>query len=260
MSTCHVQASGAIELLFYEELDPVRRASVEEHLRSCAECRSAWEELGVIRDALSARPVVEAPPDGDWTAFMSRLNVALESSGPAAAPVVSPGSTNRLVPLLAMAALLALATMSVVSLVMWRAREDARVVTTAETAVQPAASTVSGPVGSRDAAFAALSEQHLERSKLVVLKLASGRESGADLSYERRLAETLLNDTRLYRLTAEERGMTALARVMGDLELVLLQTSMSDTLDADAVGQIQRLIRTRDLVTRMNAVARVGGM
>jgi hypothetical protein len=253
MSPCRVQASGAIELLFYGELDGPRRASVEDHLEACAECRRAWEELGLIRDALTSRPVVQAPPGGDWTAFMSRLNVALE----AGAPAVAARSSRRLVPLLAMAALLALVTMGVVSLVMWRAHEDAQ---SAEVSSAEDIALDSGPVVSRDAAFAALSEQHMERSKLVVLKLAGGRESGADLSYERRLAESLLNDTRLYRLTAEERGMMSLARVMGDLELVLLQTSMSDTLDPDAVEQIQRLIRKRDLVTRMNAVARVGGM
>jgi hypothetical protein len=106
-----------------------------------------------------------------------------------------------------------------------------------------------------------LSEQHLERSKLVVLKLANRDTDGdEDLAYERRLASTLLSDTRLYRLTAEERGLTALARVMSDLELVLLQTSMSEQLDADTVQQIQRLIHKRDLVTKMNAVVMAGGM
>jgi hypothetical protein len=110
-----------------------------------------------------------------------------------------------------------------------------------------------------DAAFAAVSEQHLARSKLVVLKLANG-DRGDDLAYERRLASSLLDDTRLYRLTAEQRGMSSLARVMEDLELVLLQTSMSESLDEDTVTQIQRLIRKRDLVTKMNAVARMGGM
>ena len=38
----------------------------------------------------------------------------------------------------------------------------------------------------------------------------------------------MLSDTRLYRLAAEDRGMKDLARVMGDLETVLLQTSLSD--------------------------------
>ena len=88
-------------------------------------------------------------------------------------------------------------------------------------------------------AFAALSEQHFERSKLVVLGLANKdarKAGGDDWAYERGLASNLLNDTRLYRLAAEERGMKTLAGVMGDLEIVLLQTSLADAPDRAALG------------------------
>ena len=113
-----------------------------------------------------------------------------------------------------------------------------------------------------DVAFAALSEQHFERSKLVVLGLANkdahhARE--ADWAYERGLASNLLSDTRLYRQAAEERGMKTLADVMGDLELVLLQTSLADAPDAGALAQIQRLIHKRDLVTKMEVAATMTG-
>jgi hypothetical protein len=265
MSTCHVQASGAIELLFYGELGASERASVEQHLARCAECRSALGELAVIRSALASRPDVDAPPDGDWSGFMTRLDLAVRRvdgrvDAPRTLHPVSVRGVRRLVPLAAMAALLALVTLTVVSLVTWRSRyppgTDA---TTGSVASDD--TTVAGAVPTPDAAFVALSEQHLERSKLVVLKLANRDTDGdGDLAYERRLASTLLSDTRLYRLTAEERGLTALARVMSDLELVLLQTSMSEQLDADTVQQIQRLIHKRDLVTKMNAVVMAGGM
>ena len=85
-------------------------------------------------------------------------------------------------------------------------------------------------------AFTRLSEQHFERSKLVVLgsrtriRAARSRPTG---QYERQLASSLLTDTRLYRLAAEERGMTSLASVMADLELVLLQTSMAQESSRD---------------------------
>jgi hypothetical protein len=111
---------------------------------------------------------------------------------------------------------------------------------------------------SAEAAFAALSEQHFERSKLVVLGLANKdphRARDSDWAYERGLASTLLSDTRLYRLAAEERGMKTLAGVMGDLEIVLLQTSLAVAPDPEALEQIQRLIHKRDLVTKMDASA-----
>ena len=105
-----------------------------------------------------------------------------------------------------------------------------------------------------DAGLAAVSDQHFERSKLVVLGLATKDARQADWDYERELAGTLLSDTRLYRAAAEERGMQSLAGVMRDLELVLLQTSMSEQRDAASLGQLQRLIRRRDLITKMEIV------
>jgi hypothetical protein len=62
----------------------------------------------------------------------------------------------------------------------------------------------------------------------------------------------------LYRQAAEARGMNSIAGVMRDLELVLLQTSMSGGPDATSLEQIQRLIRRRDLVTKMEVVNSAG--
>ena len=130
-----------------------------------------------------------------------------------------------------------------------------------QTPLQPAAVEPFAHAPSPEAAFTALSEQHFERSKLVVLGLANkdphhARE--ADWAYERGLASSLLSDTRLYRQAAEARGMKSLAGVMGDLELVLLQTSLADAPDAEALEQIQRLIHKRDLVTKMEVAATTG--
>ena len=109
--------------------------------------------------------------------------------------------------------------------------------------------------------MAAISEQHFERSKLVVLGLATkdpGDVSPSDWAYERQLASSLLDVTRMYRRAAEQRGMSSIARVMGDLELVLLQASTPDQPDTAALERVQRLIRKRDLVTKMEAVNTAG--
>ena len=110
------------------------------------------------------------------------------------------------------------------------------------------------PGPDRDPALSALSDQHFERSKLVVLGIATKDARQADWAYERQLAGTLLSDTRLYRVAAEERGMQSLAGVMRDLELVLLQTSMSEQRDTASLEHLQRLIRRRDLITKMEVV------
>jgi hypothetical protein len=105
--------------------------------------------------------------------------------------------------------------------------------------------------------------EHLERSKLVVLGLATRdpqHTTAADWQYERQLAGNLLTDTRLYRLQAQDRGMTDVARVMRDLETVLIEASMADKPDRDTLERVQRLITKRDLVVKMQVVASSAGL
>lgn len=270
MTTCHLHASGLVELYFYGELDVIEHERLEQHVHRCPECRRALEDLETIRLALAARPEIAAPAGGDWGPFMARLEEAVQREQVALARtapnVLAFSSTRSSVGYLAMAALLALVTISV--LLAWRSRDAAdalqqvRTPASGNASVTPTGSPASG-ARAGDAAFLALSEQHFERSKLVVLGLATkdpADASGADWEYERKLAGTLLSDTRLYRLAAEERGLGSLARVMEDLELVLLQTSMSDEQDASALEQLQRVIRKRDLVTKIELVTTTAGI
>jgi hypothetical protein len=267
---CDVQASGGIELYFYDELEAGERDEIVRHLKGCRDCRQALEEMTVIRKALDARPAVSAPPSGDWSAFMARLNEAVAREGsvqrganaavfPAATPARAPGRQSA-VALLMMAALLTLVTISVVfvarsrgAVTGSRVAVDARDAGRADTGDVPAEST----------SLSAVSQQHLERSKLVLLGLTSKdvqEASGADWTYERELAGRLLTDTRLYRMAAEDRGLDALAGVMRDLELVLLQTSMTEGADPAALSQIQRAIRKRDLLQKMDVVRTSAGI
>jgi len=269
MSMCAVQDAGTIELFFYDELPGPERADVERHLRGCHECAAALEELRLIREALSARPAVAAPSSGDWTAFMSRLDEAVRAADrhQVVVPFVPRRSAARtsFTGLLATAALLAIVSISVFvasqsgrQLIVEPAGElePARLVEARASGDAGAAHTVVEHAG-----LISVGTRHLERSKLVVLGLAAKESAGSELSdwaYERELATSLLNDTRLYRLAAEERGLTSLANVMRDLELVLLQTSMVEPGDETSLPQIQRLIRKRGLVEKMDVVGTIG--
>lgn len=262
--SCDVHRSGAIELYFYDELGAVERDSVAGHLPACAVCRQAIHELEIIRAALAARPAVSAPLSGDWSGFIARLDSALADRPGAddAARVVAlrPKVTVRrpYVTLFAMAALLALVTMSV--LFVQRSRQAPSVDQRAED--RRAAATAAEFPNGDPANLSAVGREHLERSKLVLLGLANkdaGETSASDWNYERELATRLLSDTRLYRQTAEARGMTTLAGILRDLELVLLQTSMTEGTDPADLPQIQRAIRKRDLLHKME-MARTAGM
>jgi hypothetical protein len=253
--SCHVQAGGTIELYFYGELPLAGRAEVVAHLAQCAECRAALEDLSVIRAALAVRPDVATPPGGDWSGFMRRLDARLVQEASLVqeppARVVSIAWRRRVTPYLAAAAVLALVTISAVLVVKpLVAPEPVTPIAQNEPAVAPVVRAIHRGIDA-DPALAALSNQHFERSKLVVLGLATKDAQQADWGYERELAASLLIDTRLYRVAAEERGMQSLAGVMRDLEMVLLQASMSEQRDPASLEQLQRLIRRRDLITKM---------
>jgi hypothetical protein len=255
---CDRHASGELDLYFYDELNPSDRRTVEEHLSGCSECRAALDELRVIRDVLASRPDVSTPASGDWSSFMTRLNASLARQTQRV--IVMPMKTASRRPsvgYLAMAALLSLVTLSV-ALALRKPHVPA--------ASSPAAAPVvvrhlpSAPTND-GTAFRAMTEEHFERSKLVVLGLATKNPDelkASDWAYERELATGLLNDTRLYRLAAEDRGLDRLAGVMRDLELVLLQMSLTDEKDPSSIQQIQRLIRRRDLIEKMDVVTTTG--
>jgi hypothetical protein len=258
--SCDLQAAGTIELYFYGELPQADRAAVQAHLARCAECRAALEDLSVIRAALANRPDVATPPGGDWSGFMRRLTaaVAAEQSlrGPSNATPARP-LRRQLAPYLAVAATLAVVSFALITERNPRPAPGATSVVTA-----PPTAGAAGAQPLRDASLTAtdpdpgllaVSGEHFERSKLVVLGLVTKSGSQDDWAYERDLASSLLGDTRLYLQAAEERGMQPLADVMGDLELVLLQTSMTDEPNEASLHQLQRLIRRRDLLTKMNA-------
>jgi hypothetical protein len=276
MSACELQAADAVELYFYNELDEPARASFEQHLHTCRECQQALEELTVIRSALATRPAVNAPADGDWRPFMIRLDEAIQFEDQArrnAAHDFVPGPAverhrSPYTAYLALAAAAVLATTGVVYVLRTPNRGPetpglpapaSSMATTSANTPPPATLTTAALSEARpETGFAALSEQHFERSKLVVLGIANKdphNAKDADWAYERGLASDLLSDTRVYRLAAEERGFKRLASVMGDLEIVLLQTSLVDKPDPQSLEQIQRLIHKRDLVTKMDVAA-----
>jgi len=259
-SPCDVQSSGTIELFFYGELDAAAQARVTAHLPGCVPCREALEELRVIRDALAARPIVAAPASGDWSGFMARLGdaVARETHAP---DIHRPVIRRSIAGYAAMAALLALVTMSVVYVARSRTPGSVPASPGSATLTPATAPPLTGPDAPESASIVSASGEHFERSKLVVLGLATKdarHVSAKDWTYERQMASDLLSDTRLYRMAAEDRGMNAVAGVMRDLELVLLQTSLTDTADPAALTQIQHLIQKRDLVEKMSVVATAG--
>lgn len=259
MSACEFD----IVLYFYDEMEAAERGRAAAHLRGCAACRQRLEDLQAIRQALAERPVVDAPAAGDWSGFMRRLDAAVARS-----PVRAVQERTAVLEfkrgrwsvrqIAALAAMLALVTIGVLLAARFRAavpvRQQAALTTPAPADTAP----VNVPANQ---SLRESSVEHLERSKLVVLGLTARdpRQTTADdWQYERRLAGTLLPDTRLYRMAAQDRGVADVARVLRDLETVLLEAALSDHTDRDALARLQRLIAKRDLVMKMQVVSTAG--
>ena len=260
-----------VVLYFYDEMEPAERSRAAAHVRQCADCRQRLDELGAIRSALASRPQVDAPPAGDLSGFMRRLDEAvnpnqnlnpnLGTREPGTLEPRTPAWTVRHVA--AMAAMVALVTIGVLTAARFRAASPARNTTTVSGPVMGSEAGATNASLTPEQSLREVSLEHLERSKLVVLGLATRdpREtSSADWQYERSLAGTLLPDTRLYRMAAQDRGVSDVARVMRDLETVLLEASLSDHSDRDALGRVQRLISKRDLVVKMQVMAGSAGL
>jgi len=257
VNACELFDSPLVELYFYDELDRGDRLRVETHLGVCADCRQRLDDLRAIREALAAVPRTDAPPAGDWSGFMRRLDAAC---GVAAERVRTPRASGfrlRASGVLAMAAMLAVMAIGIYM----AARVRGTVTTPATTQTQVADRAPAAAAKAPDRALIEQSQEHFERSKLVVLDLATrdARQTKPDdWEYERELAGTLLPDTRLFRIAAQNRGLEDVAGTLGDLETVLLEASLSDARDPDALARVQRLIRRRDLLVKMQAAHTAG--
>jgi hypothetical protein len=282
---CELWDAPDIELYFYGELDELAHARVAAHLRTCAACRQRLDDLRAIRRALAARAVVDGPPSAgdrstgsgslrarssnDWSGFMRRLDAAVgaETAGPQRVAILErTGRTWSVRQLTALAATLAVVALGVFMASRVRPRPAATTTATALTGSHSPETTGADPANRNLTPTAALrdvSAGHLERSKLVVLGLAARdpeHTKPADWEYERTLAGTLLPETRLYRMAAQERGAADVAHVMRDLETVLLEASMNDKPDRESLERVQRLIARRGLVTKMQMVATSAGL
>jgi hypothetical protein len=217
MNDCELLDTPDVELYFYGELDPVGLMRVDAHIRDCAACRQRLEDLHVIRRALAAsRPLVDAPPAGDWSGFMRRLDGAVgRSAGRQTGARVILERTDRgwsARHLVALAAMLALVTIGVFMAARFRTAETRTVVST-----QPEPARAQ-PVSPAPVTAAAETPEHAARGQRRASRTLQARgprpgdarsrqTRSEDWEYERRLAGTLLTDTRLSRQAATERRL-----------------------------------------------------
>jgi hypothetical protein len=200
------------QLIAYQDGEIPGREAAAAHINSCAECQAELNRLAEMLAAYQALPVPDPGEDYGrrvWQQIAPRLNekrsrwwqVFLEPRRLTAAGLV--------------AALLLIAFLA--------GRVSKRVDhgDAALTAEQVRQRVLLLAVG-----------EHLGRSEMVLMEIANAEPEGAsvkqvNLSSQRRRAEDLLDENRLYRQTALQEGDTGIANVLDELERVLLDVAHS---------------------------------
>lgn len=225
-------------LHYYGEADGGPRA-LDAHLAACRECRAAYESL---RTVLTAVPADEVPVRGaDYGAQVwRRLEPKLETT-----PKVISSRPER-VRTFAPRRLLwtgALAASLVAAFLLGR-----------YTPRGPGGGGTSGPVRERILLLAV--GDHLDRSQVVLLELLNADPlASRDVTAERHSAEDLLSANRLYRQAAVRSGDAGVARVLEELERVLIEVANGPAeLGPQDLAALRRRIESQGVLFRVRVI------
>ena len=200
------------QLIAYQDGERAGRDAFTEHINACVKCR---EELDRIAGMLAAFQTLPVPDPGEeygrrvWRQIAPRLEEKRARWWQA---------------LLEPRRLTAAALVVVLMLVAFLAGRVSKRVDKGDAALTTAQV--------RERVLMLAVGEHLGRSEMVLMEIANAGPEGASLkqvniSSERRRAEDLLDENRLYRQTALQEGDTGLANVLGELERVLLDVAHS---------------------------------
>jgi hypothetical protein len=205
------------QLIAYQDGERSGREEFAAHIAECGECRAELDRIAGMLAAFQALPVPE--PDEEygrrvWQQIAPRLE---EKRSPWWDFFLEPRrlTAGALVAALVLVAFLAGRVTKHVGI------EKGTTGTAAASDAQVRERVLMLAVG-----------EHLGRSEMVLMEIAnagpeSGRLKQVNISSQRRRAEDLLDENRLYRQTALQEGDTGLANVLDELERVLLDVAHS---------------------------------
>ncbi len=221
-------------VLFYYGESP-ESGGVEDHLAGCESCRADFRALQLVLNSVDSAPVPERHADygqAVWERIEARLGARGRRRGfrwwiwaPATAALV------------------------LAAFLVGRLSHPGQA---------PAVAT--NPPNSqqvRERILLVAVGDHLERSQMVLAELSNAPEQQGklDISDERRMAEELLDDNRLYRQTAKATGDTAVAGVLDELERVLLDVAHGPSeLSGQELADLRREIESRGLLFKVRVL------
>jgi hypothetical protein len=229
-------------LHYYGEAPTAGAARLDAHLRDCPNCREQWTDLRETLGLVDAADVPEPGP-GFERIVWARLQPALE-----APPSAGGWLMRQWLPAFGLGA----AVVMLVSLSLnWRLAHPE----TPEPAPLVQASGTERSQARERVLWDAL-DFHFEQTEMLLVELMNAPQTEArELEFERTAADDLVASGRLYRFTAEETGDIRLARMLEDLESVLVDVARSpETVDRDGMASLRARISDGDLLFKVRAV------
>ena len=208
------------QLIAYQDGETSGRDEFSAHIAACAECHTRLVGLTEMLAAFEALPVPE-PGEEYGRRVWQQI-----------APGLAEKRNHWWQAFLAPQRLAASALLAVLVLVAFFAGRVSKRVTPADGGVTTTATTAADAARMRERVLMLAVGEHLGRSEMVLMDIANAEPGGAgvkqvNFSSQRRRAEDLLDENRLYRQTALQEGDTGIANVLDELERVLLDVAHS---------------------------------
>jgi predicted anti-sigma-YlaC factor YlaD len=211
-------------------------AAVEQHLRECGQCRAEFERVQALLREIPAIPVPEPPAYLEQKVWL-HLRDRLEEEKPSVWLQFFPPARQVMA-----AALAVLLIGAFLAGRFWPRPQDRA---KSEQPVQ---------VSPQRVVLVAVGD-HLQRSQMLLIELmTSDAKDAAAVSSQQQLARNLLEDNRLYRISAQQTGNPAVASLLDDLERVLTEIANAPDADASEVQEIRRRIQSQDLLFKIHVV------
>jgi len=242
------------ELIAFHGGEPAKREAIATHVADCHECRAELARIDAVLAALSSLPVPD--PGADYGARVwQKIAPRLPERPPLRwwqfdSSSIAAGWRSWLEPR-RLAALGAVAALAIVAFLAGRVTKHPEPV-----AVTADASKI------RERVLVMAVGDHLGRSEMMLIELGNTepenkKQKEVNISAERRRAEDLVEENRLYRQTALEQGDTALAGVLDELERVLLDVAHSPGEVTPAqLDEMQRRIAARGILFKVRVVGK----
>lgn len=229
------------DLVLYFYGDAPKAAILERHLAECGACAA---EFAQVRATLSAiqYPVPERAADYEaqlWSTLRPRLEVAEAPRRSLWAAILKPRRW-------AVAGTLAAIIMAAFLVGRYTGTAKPGQITPPITATK---------TGSDRVLMVAVGD-HLDRTEMILVELGNTRAAGkVDISAERDLAQSLVNENRLYRQTAQRDKDPEIAGVLDQVERVLMDIAHHpDSVSGKELEELQQRIESQGVLFKVRVI------